>query len=157
MDNIPELFGKPGGLTEENAKREIRLCCGITRQYGLTLTEGEIEELVACRAEALSAAGRVEFGGGILPKLMRAFCDSPYLERDCFAGTLAELQEIFYRSKSESMELLSDDELTGIMRSVFDGRAQGSTEYLAGVMDGICRRIKRGEKRAWTGDGNESE
>ena len=55
------------------------------------------------------------------------------------------------------MELLSDDELTGIMRSVFDGRAQGSTEYLAGVMDGICLRIKRGEKRAWTGDGNESE
>ena len=55
------------------AKDEIRCCNELNQIYGLTLTEADITELVELRGQALRSTGRVEFGGGILPKLIRAF------------------------------------------------------------------------------------
>lgn len=78
------------------AHQEVRECNGYSQKFGLTLSEPEITELVACRAEALRASGRIEFGGGILPKLIRAFCDSPYIEQENYAAALAELQKAFF-------------------------------------------------------------
>ena len=62
------------------AKDEIRCCNELNQIYGLTLTEADITELVELRGQALRSTGRVEFGGGILPKLIRAFCKSPYVD-----------------------------------------------------------------------------
>ena len=122
------------------AHQEVRECNGYSQQFGLTLSEPEITELVACREEALRASGRIEFGGGILPKLIRAFCDSPYIEQDNYATTLAELQEAFYYFKTEAMDRFSDDELIEFMVTVFNGRAQGSAEYLIETsLDALCR------------------
>jgi hypothetical protein len=86
----------------------------------------------------------VEFGGGILPKLIRAFCGSPYAERETWAETLALLQEAFYYFKSESGDRFTDDELIGFMVRVFDGRAQGSAEYLTGTsLEALCRAARQ--------------
>lgn len=95
------------------------------------MSETEITGLVTSRAEALRVSGRIEFGGGILPKLIETFCDSPYFDQNNYAETLAELQEAFYYFKTEAMEQFSDDELIEYMVKVFNGRAQGSTEYLS--------------------------
>lgn len=115
------------------AYQEVRECNAYSENFGLVLSEPEIAELVSCRAEALRASGRIEFGGGILPKLIRAFCDSPYIDQDNYAETIAELQEAFYYFKTEAMDRFSDDELIGFMVKVFNGRAQGSAEYLSGT------------------------
>lgn len=41
---------------------------------------------------------------------------------------------------SDMLDLYTDDELIEIMVSVFNGRAQGSVEYLAGTsLDTLCR------------------
>ncbi|MBP5290994.1 MAG: hypothetical protein J6Y90_00035, partial [Lachnospiraceae bacterium] len=77
------------------AHQEIRECNAYSSKFGLVLSETEITSLVTSRAEALRASGRIEFGGGILPKLIEAFCDSPYIEQENYADTLAELQEAF--------------------------------------------------------------
>ena len=113
------------------AQRELRECNAYSGRFGLTLRENEIAELVTGRAEALRATGRIEFGGGILPKLIRAFCDSPFIMQEDYAAVLAELQEAFYRFKNEARDRLTDDELTELMVKVFNGRAQGSAEYLS--------------------------
>lgn len=89
----------------------------------------------------LRAAGRIEFGGGILPKLIRAICDSPFIEQENYADVLAELQEIFYHFKNETRDRLTDDELIELMVGVFNGRAQGSAEYLAGLTAEALARI----------------
>ena len=115
------------------AQQELRDCNAYSVRFGLTLRENDIAELVASRAEALRAAGRIEFGGGILPKLIRAFCDSPFIMQEDYAAMLAELQEAFYRFKNEATDRLTDDELIGLMVNAFDGRAQGSAEYLAEI------------------------
>ena len=133
MNDDYSLITVHSQLLAENAKQEIRACNAFTEQFGLSLTEDEIRELVECRAAALKNTGRVEFAGGILPKLIYAFCDSPYIDQDNYENVLAQLQEAFYCFKSESMERFRDDELIGYMENVFNGKAQGEVEYLIGI------------------------
>lgn len=127
------------------AQQEIRECNEYSGRFGLTLSEKEITSLVTSRAEALRASGRIEFGGGIIPKFIKAFCDSPYIEQDNYADTLAELQEAFYYFKTEAMDRFSDDELIEYMVKVFNGRAQGSVEYLLGTsLEALARYARTG-------------
>lgn len=122
------------------AKEELRCCEELNNLYGLTLTEENITELVQLRSEALRNTGRVEFGGGILPKLIRAFCKSPYVDAGNYPSVLADLQDAFYYFKNESEDRFSDDELIDFMAQVFNGSAEGSTELLCTIsLDELCR------------------
>lgn len=127
-------------LQLEAAKAEIRCCDELNALYGLVLTEADIAELVTLRGEALRATGRIEFGGGILPKLIRAFCSSPYIDRQNYAATLGELQDAFYYFKNESNDLFSDDDLIDFMVNSFNGRAEGNAELLTSIsLEQLCR------------------
>ena len=72
-----------------------------TARYGLTLTPEQMTALAESRTRALLDTGRVEFGGGILPRLIEVFCDSPHLHQAEYAAALEALQAIFYRYKNE--------------------------------------------------------
>lgn len=127
------------------AIRELRECNQFTAKFGLKLTESQIMNLVESRFNALRDTGRMEFGEGILKKLIYAFCSSPYLTQDNYEETMIELQDSFYYYKNESMDQFSDDELIDFMRKVFNGRAQGSVEYLAGTsLEELCRYTREG-------------
>lgn len=140
MDHLPSILNNLNELTVENAKAELRACNDMTSKFGLELTESDIEDLVECRRKSLKNAGRMEFGNGIMTKLIYAFCDSPYLDRNNYADTLAELQDSFYYYKTESEDEYTDDELIEYMVKVFNGRAQGSVEYLTGTsLNNLCR------------------
>lgn len=101
-----------------------------TVQYGLVLTEGDAQELMVCRDESLARYRRVEFGKGILDKLICLFCDSQYIHQDNYLETVEELQDIFYAFKHETGEKLTDDELLAFMKEQFETVCYGSTEYL---------------------------
>ncbi len=121
--------------------QELEECNRATEPYGLTLSPHQMRALEEERAKALRNTGRVEFGEGILKKLILAFCDSPYIMQDSYESVIAELQEIFYYFKNESLERLTDDELLEAMRSFFNGPAHGSTEVLAGSsLEELCRK-----------------
>lgn len=127
------------------AVQELRNCVSVCEQYGLSLSESDIKELVEARNCALKDTGRVEFEGGIMPKLIYAFCDSPYVTNGTWTETLMELQEAFYYYKGEAEERFSDDELIDFMVQVFNGRAQGSAEYLTGTsLEALCRYARQG-------------
>lgn len=112
-------------------------------RFGLTLTQEEARLLVSERRDSLKEQQRVEFGGGILPKLIFAFCDCPYVYQDNYVETLGRLQDIFYLYKNESMDQLSDDELLEFMRQKFDTECEGSLEYLEDmVLEGFAREIR---------------
>ena len=119
MSNMLDIIRNHNQLAAENAKQEIRRCNEFSARFGLILNEEEIAKLAQSRSDALKRSGRVEFGGGVLPKLIYAFCDSPYLEQENYAATLEELQEAFYYYKSEALDLYTDDELIEFMVSVF--------------------------------------
>lgn len=127
------------------AKEELRCCEDLNRLYGLSLSESDITELVELRGEALRSTGRVEFGGGILPKLIRAFCKSPWIDPATYPATLADLQDAFYYFKNESQDLFSDDDLIEFMEQVFNGSAHGSTEVLTTIsLEELCRWARNG-------------
>lgn len=132
-------------LQLSKAKEEVRLCSDLNALCGLSLTEQDITELVELRGQALRNTGRVEFGGGILPKLIRAFCKSPYVDPYNYAATLAELQDAFYYFKNECQDRFSDDELIDFMADVFNGQAHGSAEVLATIsLEELCRWARNG-------------
>lgn len=127
------------------AKDEIRRCNDLNQLYGLTLTESDITELVELRGQALRNTGRVEFGGGILPKLIRMFCKSPYVDPFNYAAVLGDLQDAFYYFKNESDDRFSDDDLIEFMEKVFNGKAEGSTELLCTIsLEDLCRWARNG-------------
>lgn len=128
-----------------NEAKKIQKYNAVTAKFGLSLSEVQINELISKRVSSLKDTDRIEFGEGILPKLIYAFCDSPFITQDIYAEILAELQDLFYYFKNESNDLLSDDELIEYMKLVFDGRAQGSVEYLEGTsLEELCRYVRGG-------------
>lgn len=136
---------KLAGIQKSHALAELRECNDLMRSYGLSLSEAQMAELVEARFNALREAGRVEFGQGILGKLMKAFCDSPYLTQQNYLETLFELQDSFYYFKNESQDLFSDDELIAFMERYFDGFCQGSLDCLNGTsLEELCRRARYG-------------
>ena len=119
--------------------KELSDCNEFSIKYGLILSDNQIQNLVQKRFEALRDTGRIEFGEGILKKLVYAFCDSPYLHNQNYEETLLELQDAFYYFKNESDDRISDDELIEYMKDTFDGKAQGSIEYLTGTsLEELC-------------------
>ena len=136
----------PAGLQRVQALRELRECNDYTSRYGLSLTEQQMLTLVEKRFESLREAGRVEFGQGVLQKLIYAFCDSPYISAENYEDALLELQDSFYYFKNECLDLLSDDGLIDYMKRHFDSECQGSLEYLSGTtLEELCRDIRSGE------------
>ena len=113
--------------------------------YGLTLTEEEMALLAESRGRALRDTGRVEVGGGILPRLMETFCDSPYLHQAEYPETLEVLQTLFYRCKNEAGDLTADETVLRYLRRAFD-KAGGSASYLEGKTYGeMVAWLKEGE------------
>ncbi len=136
------------------AKEALRCCEELNRSCGLSLSEADIEELVQLRGEALRATGRVEFGGGILPKLVRTFCRSPYVDNQNYAATLGDLQDAFYYFKNEAEDRFSDDDLLDYMERVFNGPAEGSTELLSAFsLEELCRWARNGGELGYDGEG----
>ncbi len=133
------------GINNLNTTVDIKSCNEITKKYGLILNDYQVIELSQGRQRALKDTSRIEFDGGIIKKLILAFCDSPYLTQENYVETMYDLQEAFYFFKNESYDTISDDEIIEHMRTYFDGYAQGSTEYIIGTsLEELCRFARVG-------------
>ena len=117
-------------LIEKQAVSEVLLCNTITADYSLVLSEEQALELVETRSYSLKNVGRIEFGGGIIEKVILTFANSPYITQYRYAEIINELVEIFYYFKNETLDLMSDDALIGYMKKYFDGVCQGSLNQL---------------------------
>ena len=120
-------------LQSQKEKKELSVlmqCNEKTESFGLSLTEEDAHELVLCRNASLKKYRRVEFGEGILDKLIFTFCDSQYINQENYREIMEELQDIFYSFKNEAMDLLTDDELLTFMKEQFEEICMGDTEYL---------------------------
>lgn len=101
-----------------------------TEQFGLVLSEKDAQLILENRKAALRTQQRIEFGEGIVPKIIREFCDSPYIGQNTYAETIMRLQEIFYQYKNEMNDEITDDELLHLMREQYDELCFGDLEYL---------------------------
>lgn len=129
-------------------EKEMALLAGCSRKtevFGLTLTEDEAKELIQCRNDSLKKHRRVEFGQGILDKLMYAFCDSDFISPDTWLDTLKQLQDIFYDFKNQTGDQVTDEELITFMKEQFDGVCMGDMEYLESTcLDRFAHAVRSG-------------
>ena len=130
-------------------------CNQRTAAFGLVLSPRDMEDLLTQARQVLLDTGRMEFGPGCLEKLAAAFGASPYLHQGDYAGTLGELQEIFYHWKNACRDRAGDDEVIAAMAAVYEQRARGSTDYLAGMdreeIWQVIRTRQCQEEEAWDG------
>lgn len=132
-------------LINRQAADQILKCNEFTAKYGLTLTPKQAMNLVETRCRSLKDNGRIEFGPGIIDKIIKEFCDSPFINQDNYEETLEELIRIFYYYKNETLDKLSDDELIKYMKKAFDGPCQGSLELLSdSELDRLARNVRYG-------------
>ena len=108
-----------------------------------------MEILAQERKQALTTERRVEFGPGILPKIIYTFCDSPYFSQDSYRDTLIRLQEIFFQYKNEMHDEITDDELLTFMKEQFDGVCYGDPDYLEGTCLEIFSQAVRAGYRGY--------
>jgi len=102
-----------------------------TAPHGLSLTPAQARMIAAGERQTLLSTGRVAFGESAAQRLIPAFCASPYIERQAWAGTLCELTELFYAVKGETHDQIDDGALIAAMARVYDGRAHGALAVLA--------------------------
>ncbi|MGY0373342.1 DUF6323 family protein [Clostridium sp. JNZ J1-5] len=122
---------------------EIQQINEETLEYGLKLSEKDIKTIIKTRNEALISSGRVEFGGGIIAKIISSFCDSPYILQNNYVETINDLIETFYYYKNETMEEISDDQLINFMKEHFDNKCHGDLDLLRyKYLDKISHNIK---------------
>ena len=138
-------------LSEKNEITAVLNTNQYTERFGLVLSEEEAKLLVQERFESLKEQQRVEFGKGILDKLIYAFCDSAYIFQDNYVDAITRLQEIFYLYKNESMDELTDDELIDYMKDAFENECQGSLDYLEDTCLELFAREIREKTRKFIG------
>ncbi|MGB4661415.1 MAG: DUF6323 family protein [Mobilitalea sp.] len=151
-----EFMFLPVAMLNQHTETAIRQCNEFTVKNGLILSEPEIAQLVESRKNALEKSGRIEFGGGVIQKIIMEFADSPYINQDDYAETLIELQEYFYYFKNEVLDLISDDELIHKMKKYYDDVCQGSLDYLKSTMlENYSRDLRYGTNQYEKIDGYE--
>ena len=101
-----------------------------TERFGLALSREDAELLTEERKKTLKKEGRVEFGQGVLPKIIQVFCDSCYITQDNYTDTLVRLQEIFFLYKNEMLDEITDDELLEFMKEQFENVCFGDLDDL---------------------------
>lgn len=141
-------------LLKEQSVGEILKCNEETSPHQLILTKEDAILLIDTRKEALSATQRIEIGGGVISKIIHAFCTSPYISQYNYASTISELIDTFYYFKNETLEEISDDDMIDLMKELFDQKCHGSIELLQGKeLERVAHNIRFG---GWDFDREES-
>ena len=132
-------------LQKQNQLGKIIETNKTAQQYGLTLSEEDAQLILKECGNSLREQKRVEFGGGITPKIIYEFCDSEYIDQNDYADTIIRLQEIFYLYKNEMQDEITDEELLNFMKEQFDGVCCGDPDYLEGTcLDIFAQAIRAG-------------
>ena len=120
-------------LQQKNQLEKVIETNKTTEQFGLVLSEQDAKLILEERKDTLQKQKRVEFGEGIVPKIIYEFCDSNYIDQNNYADTIIRMQEIFYLYKNEMQDEITDDELLHLMKEQFELICFGDLDYLEGT------------------------
>lgn len=95
-----------------------------TGQYGLVLTDKEIDKVVSARSKALRDNGRIEFGVGILPVIAEEICSSLFVNRKNYADVICYLVDVFFAVKTAVCDGIADRDLIRLMKDYYENREQ---------------------------------
>lgn len=120
-------------LQQQNQLEKVMEANQTTERFGLALTRQEARLILEERRNALAEQKRIEFGQGIVAKIIYEFCDSDFIDQSNYANTIIRLQSIFYLYKNEMQDEITDDELLHLMKEQFEQICFGDLDYLEGT------------------------
>ncbi len=100
----------------------------------------ELAERTLSKVDALTEKEYAE-----LDKLILAFCNSPYINKDTYEDTFHELINLFYDLKNNTWDTISDDDVIEFMKNAFNNRCHGSLELLSGEALRLSEHIHCGK------------
>lgn len=141
-------------MQQENQLAKVMETNRMTEKYGLVLSEQDAKLIVEERGSTLRRQKRVEFGSGIVSRIIEEFCDSDFLDQSNYVETIIRLQEIFYLYKNEMLDEISDDELLHLMKEQFETICFGDLDYLEGTcLEHFAQAIRAGYRGYRASDG----
>lgn len=141
-------------LQHQNQLEQVLKTNQVSERYGLSLSAREAGLIASERRNALLEQKRVEFGQGIVPKIIYEFCDSAYIDQEHYADIIIRLQEIFYLYKNEMLDEITDDELLHLMKEQFETICFGDLDYLEETcLQNFAQAIRAGYSGYQTTDG----
>lgn len=120
-------------LQQQNQLEKVMEANQTTERFGLALTRQEARLILEERRNALAEQKRIEFGQGIVAKIIYEFCDSDFIDQSNYVNTIIRLQSIFYLYKNEMQDEITDDELLHLMKEQFEQICFGDLDYLEGT------------------------
>ena len=132
-------------LQSQNQLAKVIETNQYTERFGLTLSQQDAQLILDNRKTALQEQRRVEFGEGIVPKIIFEFCDSDYIDQSNYVDTIIRLQEIFYLYKNEMNDEITDDELIQLMKEQYEMQCHGDLDCLESTcLSDFARVIRAG-------------
>ena len=113
--------------------------------------QNQLGKVLEEKNNALREQKRVEFGGGITPKIIYEFCDSDFIDQNNYVETIIRLQEIFYLFKNEMEDEITDDELLHLMKEQYEMICFGDLDYLEGTCLNIFSQAIRAGYQGYQG------
>lgn len=117
-------------LSQQNQMNTLIETNQTAQKYGLVLSNEDAQLILRERKNSLREQKRIEFGEGIVSKIIYEFCDSRYIDQSSYVDTIVRLQDIFYLYKNEMLDEITDEELLHFMKEQFESICFGDLEYL---------------------------
>ena len=125
-----------------------------TEQFGLILSEQDAQLILEKHNDTLRELKRVEFGESIIPKIIREFCDSDYIDQGNYVDTMIRLQEIFCLYKNEMQDKITDDELLHLMKEQYELLCFGVLDYMEDTcLADFAQAVREGYREYMGSDG----
>ena len=152
-----QLININNSISIKNEMREILNCNDFSKEYGLILSKEQVLDIINTKNNSLKDNGRVEFDKSVISLIIKEFCSSNYIEAVKYVETINELIELFYYYKSETFDILTDDELIEYMKDEFNGKCQGSIDLLYKKLDKITDNLHNGLPAYYNDDFKEED
>jgi len=115
---------------DEEYSRQLLALNDTIDQYGIVLTAEQTRDLLSTRQRALNENHRVEMGVGAVIPLAKKFAGSAYLDAGNFADGMNIILEMFYYYKTETRDVIPDDDLIDMLYEWFEYKYQGDLELM---------------------------
>ena len=115
--------------------------------YGLVLTEEDVQQITKNTKETLKKTGRIETSTDSLEKKISFLYSSPYTQKDDYVEVISDMEEIFYYFKNQVSDLLSDDEIIEILKKTYNEKS-GEIFQIQGFVEEYTTEFKK-ELNSW--------
>lgn len=115
-----------------------------SKEYGLTLSESDVKDIITSRNYTLKGYGRIELDIKTTKQLIENIYKSQFTNINDYLETINDMQEIFYYLKNETDDKICDNEIIELLDELYE-KFSGNLDNVRGEADEFAKKFKFGE------------